>query len=282
VENAPPGWRARYGMFPQLGAPVGFVAANGLFLLLGVLLTPDQFQAWGWRIPFLLSIVLVGLGLWVRLKIAETPAFARALEEAPPSKAPLAELLRRHLPATLAGTFAVVACFAIFYLATAFALGYGVTGLGYSREAILGVQLAAIGFMAGGIVWAGYWADAASPRKVLMVGCGLTVLVGLLLGPMMGAGSLWLIWAYLSLALVMMGLVYGPLGAFLPGLFPARVRYTGASMAFNVGGIIGGGLTPLFAQALVERGGLDLVGLYLSAAALVSLAALLLVRRQLD
>ena len=280
VENAPPGWRARYGMFPQLGAPVGFIAANGLFLLLGLLLTPEQFQAWGWRIPFLLSLVLVGVGLWVRLKITETPDFAQVKAEGPPSHVPLAELIRRHLPETLAGTFAVVACFATFYLTTAFALGYGTTKLGYSREAFLGVQLGAIGFMALGIIWAGYWADATSPRRVLMAGCIAAIGAGLLLAPMMGSGSLFLIWAFLSIALVIMGLVYGPLGAFLPGLFPARVRYTGASMAFNVGGIIGGGLTPLAAQALAERGGLILVGAYLGVAALVSLGALALVRPQ--
>jgi MFS family permease len=280
VENAPPGWRARFGMFPQLGAPVGFIAANGLFLILGLLLTPDQFQSWGWRIPFLLSVVLVGVGLWVRLKITETPAFQAALKEAPPAKAPLGEVLAHHGLQTLAGTFAVVACFAIFYLTTAFALGYGTTKLGYSRETFLGVQLAAIGFMAAGIIAAGYWADATSPRRVLMAGCVGTILTGFVLAPMMGSGSLLLIWAFLSLGLVMMGLVYGPLGAFLPGLFPARVRYTGASIAFNVGGILGGGLAPMIAQALADRGGLVPVGYYLSGAALVSLVALAAVKRQ--
>jgi metabolite-proton symporter len=280
VENAPPGWRARFGMFPQLGAPVGFVAANGLFLLLGLVLTPAQFEAWGWRIPFLLSVVLVGVGLWVRLKLTETPAFTVALREAPPAKAPIAELLRRHPLETIAGTFAVVACFAIFYIATAFSLGYGVTRLGYSRQAFLGVQLGAIGFMAAGIAWAGWWSDRTTPRRVLMWGCVATVAGGLLLGPMMEAGSLLLVWAFLSLALVMMGLVYGPLGAFLPGLFPARVRYTGSSLSFNIGGIIGGGLTPMVAQALSDRGGLTPVGYYLAAAALVSLVALLVVGRR--
>ena len=280
VENAPPGWRARYGMFPQLGAPVGFIAANGLFLFLGLLLTPAQFEAWGWRIPFLLSIVLVGVGLWVRLKISETPAFTQALKEAPPAKAPLAELLRRHPLETIAGAFAVVACFAIFYLSTAFALGYGTTRLGYSRETFLSVQLGAIGFLVAGIVAAGWWSDASSPRRVLITGCAATVVAGFALAPMIGSGSLVLIWAFLSLAMVLMGLVYGPLGAFLPGLFPARVRYTGASVAFNIGGILGGGLAPMVAQALADRGGLVPVGLYLSAAALISLVALACVKRQ--
>lgn len=282
VENAPPGWRARFGMFPQLGAPVGFIAANGLFLLLGLVLSPEQFLAWGWRIPFALSVVLVGLGLWIRLRLTETPAFAKALEEAPPAKAPFGELLVRHPLATLAGTFAVVACFAIFYLTTAFALGYGTGTLGYSRETFLGVQLGAIGFMAVGIILAGYWSDMSSPRRVLMAGCVATVAAGFVLAPMMGSGSILLIWGFLSLGLFLMGLVYGPLGAFLPGLFPARVRYTGASVAFNVGGILGGGLAPMIAQALAERGGLGPVGLYLSGAAAVSLIALVFVRREAE
>ena len=280
VENAPPGWRARYGMFPQLGAPVGFIAANGLFLILGVLLTPEQFTAWGWRLPFLGSALLVAVGLWVRLKLTETPAFAKALAEEKPSEVPLAELFKRHFLPTLAGTFAVVACFAVFYIATAFALGYGTTVLKYSRETFLGVQLGAIGFMALGIVIAGCWSDASNPRRVLIAGCFMAVAVGALMAPMMTNGTLLSCWAYLSLALLTMGFVYGPLGAFLPGLFPARVRYTGASMSFNVGGIIGGGLTPMVAQALSTEGGLIPVGIYLGAAALISLVALIPLKHQ--
>ncbi|HEY0651267.1 MFS transporter [Phenylobacterium sp.] len=274
VENAPPGWRARFGMFPQLGAPVGFIAANGLFLLLGLGLSPEAFAEWGWRLPFLASAILVGLGLWVRLKISETPAFQKVLDEAEPSHVPMAEAIKRHPGALVAGTFAVVACFAIFYLSTAFALGYGTTKLGYSRETFLGVQLGAIAFLAAGIVAAGYWSDAANPRRVLMAGCVGTVAVGALMGTMMGAGSLSLVWAWLSVALFAMGFVYGPLGAFLPSLFPPRVRYTGASVAFNVGGIIGGGMAPIAAQALADRGGLALVGAYLVAAGVLSLAGL--------
>ncbi len=275
VENAPPGWRARFGMFPQLGAPVGFIAANGLFLILGAAMPAEDFLAWGWRLPFLASAILVGLGLWVRLRIGETPAFQKVLEEAEPSHVPMAEVVRRHGGALLGGTFAVVACFAIFYLSTAFALGYGTTTLGYSRETFLAVQLGAILFLAVGILAAGWWSDVANPRRVLMAGCVGTVAVGAIMGAMMGAGSLALIWLWLSLALLMMGFVYGPLGAFLPSLFPPRVRYTGASIAFNVGGIIGGGLAPMAAQLLADRGGLAPVGLYLAAAALLSFVGLI-------
>lgn len=275
VENAPPGWRARFGMFPQLGAPVGFICANGLFLILGLILSPDDFRAWGWRLPFLLSAVLVILGLWVRLKLTETPAFEKALKEAPPAHVPMAEVVRRHGGALVGGTFAVVACFAIFYLATAFALGYGTSTLGYSRETFLGVQLGAILFLAAGILLAGWWSDMANPRRVLIAGCVGTIVIGALMGLMMGSGSLVLIWAWLSLALFAMGFVYGPLGAYLPSLFPPRVRYSGASIAFNVGGIIGGGLAPMAAQMLADRGGLAPVGLYLAAAAVLSLAGLI-------
>lgn len=274
VEYAPPGWRARFGMFPQLGAPVGFLAANGLFLLLGLFLTEDEFTNWGWRIPFLASAILVGLGLWIRLKIRETPEFSEAVEQEPPPMVPLGELIRHHLLATIAGTFAVVACFAIFYLSTAFALGYGTTALGHDREDFLLTQLAAIGFMAIGIIWAGYRADATSSGRVLMLGCLATIGVGLLFGPLLGSGSLFLVWLGLSVSLLVMGFVYGPLGDWLPHQFPVRVRYTGASVAFNAGGILGGALAPIAAQALSERGGTDAVGLYLAGAGVISFLGL--------
>jgi MFS family permease len=279
VENAPPGWQARYGMMPQLGAPIGFIIANGLFLLLGLWLTPEQFQAWGWRLPFVLSVVLVALGLWIRLKLSETPAFAAAMKAAPPARVPFAELIRKYPRETVGGTFAVVACFAIFYLSTAFALGYGTASLGYARTTFLEIQLGAIVFMAVGILLSGALSDRSNPRRVLMGGCIGTVVLGFLLAPMLGSASLAIIFLFLALALLMMGFVYGPLGAFLPALFPARVRYTGATVAFNIGGIFGGALAPILAQALAERGGLAFVGLYLGAAAAISFIALWPFRR---
>jgi hypothetical protein len=280
VENAPPGWKARFGMFPQLGAPVGFILANGLFLILGMFLSQEDFIAWGWRIPFLASALLVIVGLWIRLKLTETPAFQAVLERERPPAVPLGELFRNHWRETLGGTFGVVACFCIYYIATAFALGYGTTALKIPRETFLQVQLVAILFMAGGIVWAGYWSDAKTPRMVLAIGCALAIAAGFLLAPMMAGGDLLMIGAFLSILLLLMGFVYGPLGAWLPGLFPARVRYTGASVAFNVGGVIGGGFTPIAAQMLADQGGLSFVGYYLSAAAALSFLALILLRRK--
>jgi MFS family permease len=279
VENAPQGWRARFGMVPQLGAPLGFLAANGLFLLIGMGLSDEDFLAWGWRIPFLASAILVGLGLWVRLKINETPEFAQAMAQEAPVRVPIGELFRNHALITFAGTFAVVACFAIFYLSTAFALAHGTTDLGYDRAVFLTVQLAAILFLAAGIVISGIRSDATSAGRVLIWGCAATIGIGLIFGPLLGSGSLWLVWVALSLALFIMGFVYGPLGAWLPSLFPPRVRYTGISVAFNAGGILGGAAAPIIAQALSQNGGTPIVGLYLTIAGLFSLGGLLLARR---
>ena len=277
MENAPKGWAGRFGMVPQLGAPIGFIAANGLFLVLALVLSDAQFVSWGWRVPFLLSAILVGLGLWVRLKLHETPAFRDAMERDPPAAVPIAELFAGHMRGTLAGTLGVVACFALYYIATAFVLGYGTTTLGFSRSTFLTVQLVAILFMALGIVVSGWWSDRTTPGTVLAWGCAMVIVSGALMLPMMGNGDLTSIGLWLAVALLAMGFVYGPLGAWLPGLFPARVRYTGASMAFNVGGVIGGALTPIFAQMLTNSGGIGLVGLYLAIAGLLSLSGLWLV-----
>ncbi|MEJ5978385.1 MFS transporter [Novosphingobium sp. PS1R-30] len=271
VENAPKGWEARFGSAPQLGAPVGFLAANGLFLLLGLGLSEQDFQEWGWRVPFLASAVLVGLGLWIRLRIGETRAFREATAREAPPAVPLARLLSHHLGAVVAGSAGVIACFAIFYLATAYALAQGTSTLGYSRETFLAVQLAANFFLAIGIVLAAIHADRASPRQALLIGAIATVVLGLVFGPGLNAGSLWLVFLTLAAALLVMGYVYGPLGAWLPTLFPVPVRYSGISVAFNGGGIIGGAVTPVLAQMLAVEGLGAQAGLLLSVAGLVTL-----------
>lgn len=278
VENAPKGWEARFGAAPQLGAPVGFLAANGLFLLLGLWLDDAAFTAWGWRIPFLASSVLVILGLWVRLRIGETPAFREAMEREAPPPVPLGRLIVHHPFAVLAGSAGVIACFSIFYLSTAFALSWGTTKLGYAREEFLAVQLAANTFLAIGIVVAAFWADRASSRKVLGWGAVLTVALGLVFGPSLESGALLPVFLTLASALFIMGLVYGPLGAWLPTLFPVPVRYTGVSIAFNAGGMIGGGFAPIAAQLVAADGGAVRVGLLLSAAGVASLVGVVLAR----
>lgn len=273
LENAPPGWRARYAMFAPLGAPIGFIIANGLFLILTLVLSVEEFRDWGWRVPFLASIPLIWIGLWVRLNLVETMEFAAALAEAPPPRVPLLELLRTHPHQVVAGTFGVVACFSLYYTATAFALGYGTSILGYPRWTFLLIELGAILFMGASIVLASWLSDRFSPENVLIVGCAGTILSGILLSPMMGSSSLTIIFLFLSFSLFVMGFVNGPLAAWLPELFPPRIRYSGTSVAFNFGGIIGGAFSPLISQALAEGSGLAAVGFYLALTGGLSLIA---------
>ncbi len=271
VENAPKGWENRFGAAPQLGAPLGFLFANGLFLLLGLWLSEAQFLSWGWRIPFLASAVLVVIGLWVRLNLTETPAFRAALDQAPPPAVPLGVLLRHHWRAVLAGAAGVIACFALFYLSTAFALDLGTKALGYGREHFLILQLGANCFLAIGIVLAAYWSDRSSARRVMLLGALGTAAVGLLFAAGLSSGSSLLVFATLSLALFTMGFVYGPLGGWLATLYPVPVRYSGVSVAFNAGGIIGGAVTPLLAKQLVNAGLGDYYGLLLVGAGALTL-----------
>lgn len=278
VENAPKGRENRWGMFPPLGAPIGFIAANGFFLILGALLSDQQFRDWGWRLPFLASSVLVGLGLWVRLKLTETPAFREAAAHDALPRVPIAHLFGLHLRATIAGTTGVVACFALFYLTTAFALSYGTTTLGYGRQAFLGVEIGAILFLALGVIVACTLADRTGATRMLRWGFVGCVLSGMLMGPMLGSGALWIVFVWLAASLFAMGFAYGPLGGWLPSLFEPGVRYTGVSITFNLGGIIGGALAPIAAQALAAHGGLSLVGVYLVAAGLLSLGGLTLLK----
>ncbi|WP_109482723.1 MFS transporter [Paraburkholderia sp. C35] len=274
VESAPPGWRGRFGMFAPLGVPFGYMFANGLLLVLSVCLTPDQFRDWGWRIAFILSAPLVWFGLWIRIHLTETPVFSAAIAKAKPARVPLVEVIRSHFGQVVVGALGAVSCFAIYYIATVFALGYGTAVIGIPLNAFLVAELGAHVFMIGGVVLAGWRSDRWNPSRVLTYGFLGTMACGFLLPAMLASHSLFVVFVFLSLALFVMGFNNGPLGAWLPGLFPARVRYSGVSAAFNIGGIIGGALTPLIAQTLAARAGLVPVGLYLAFGGLVSLVAL--------
>jgi MFS family permease len=170
----------------------------------------------------------------------------------------------------------VIACFALFYLTTAFALSYGTTTLGHGRQAFLGLEIGAVLFLALGVIVSCVWADRRGAPAMLKLGFAGCVIAGLLMGPMLGAASLVVVFAWLAFALFAMGFAYGPLGGWLPSLFEPGVRYTGVSVAFNLGGIVGGALAPIFAQMLADRGGLSLVGAYLVAAGVLSLGGLML------
>ena len=276
VENAPKGWEARFGAAPQMGAPLGFLFSNGLFLLLGLGLSEADFVSWGWRIPFLASAVLVAVGLWIRLKITETPAFAAA--EAPPVAVPIATVIRQHPLLLLAASAGAASCFAVFYLSTAFALSYGTSTLKIDRQTFLALQLGANVFFAIGIIGAAVAADRFGPSRIMVLGAILTIATGLVFGPVMASGSLPAIFVMLSFALLVMGLSYGPLGGWLSGLFPVRVRYTAISLAFTFGGIVGGALTPIAAQQLAASGQIVATGWLLAAVAVLTLAGLKLAK----
>jgi len=274
TENAPEGKRAWFGMFPQLGPSIGFLAANGLFLILAMTLSDEQFRSWGWRIPFLLSAALVMVGLYVRLKLEETPIFANAVARQERVKMPLVELFSRYWAPVLLGSLAMVVCYALFYISAVFSLSYGVANLGYSRETFLGLLCFAVLFMAAATPLAAWASDRFGRKPVLILGGVLALLSGFTMEPLLGHGSTTGVALFLCLELFLMGITFAPMGALLPELFPTHVRYTGASAAYNLGGIVGASAAPFFAQKLVAMGGLSWVGGYVSGAAVLSLIAI--------
>jgi metabolite-proton symporter len=275
TENAPVGKRAWYGMFPQLGAPIGFLCSTSVFLLLGGVFDDAQFLSYGWRIPFLASALLVGVGLYVRLRLAETPAFLRAVANEERERLPIAAVGRHHARELLAGTFAAVATFVLFYLMTVFALSWGTLELHYAREDFLLMQMVGVLFFAIGIPVSALAADRRGSRAVLIGATLLIFLFGLAFEHLFVGGSIAGTTAFLALGFLLMGFTYGPLGTALAALFPTAVRYTGASLAFNFAGIIGASLAPSIARWLATNHGVAYVGYYLAAAAAVTLMALM-------
>jgi len=278
TENAPPGKRAWYGMFPQLGAPIGFFLSGGVFLLLGELMSDEAFFAWGWRIPFLASAILVIVGLYIRLKITETPDFQKVLDSRARVKLPVVTVVREHGRALVLGTLTALSTFVIFYLMTVFALSWGTGQLGYTRQQFLVMQLGAVVFFALTIPLSALLADRRGRRNAMMLVSAAIAVFGLLYGPLFGAGGWFAVAAFMVLGMCLVGFTYGPLGTLLAEMFPAEVRYTGASLTFNFAGILGASVAPYIALWLATNYGIAYVGYYLSGAALISLAALVLAK----
>ena len=280
VENAPPGKRAWYGMFPQLGAPIGFFFSGSVFLLLSERLTNDQFFAYGWRIPFLASAALVIVGLYVRLTISETPVFRAALAREQRVRLPMAVVLRDYPGTLVTGILASLATFVLFYLMTVFALSWGTTALKYSRATFLLIQLVGILFFAATIPLSAVLAERGRRKTLIWVTVGIGAF-GLVLAPMLSAGIGGATLAMI-VGLSLMGLTYGPLGTTLSELFPTSVRYTGSSLTFNLAGIFGASLAPYIATYLATKYGLQYVGYYLTGAAILTLVGLLATRETRD
>jgi len=281
VENAPPGKRAWYGMFPQLGAPIGFLISGGVFLTLTKWLTDARFFAFGWRIPFIASSALVLVGLYVRLAITETPVFRDALSRREPVKVPMWSVLRSYPKTLLVGTLSSLATFVLFYLMTVFALSWGTTALGFTRSTFLLIQLLGIVFFAVFIPIGALLAERAGRRRTLLWVTVAIAAFGLVMAPIFAAGTLGAV-IMLALGLSLMGLTYGPIGTFLSELFPTSVRYTGSSLTFSFAGIFGASLAPYIATWLAKNYGLQYVGYYLCAAAALTFAGLLASRETRD
>lgn len=300
TENAPQGKRALYGTFPQLGAPVGFIIANGLFLIVAALLPSDDpsrpseaFLSWGWRIPFLFSAVMVIVGLWVRLTLVESAAFTQAVDKGKVVKLPLGEVCRKHWRELVLGTFYMLATYVLFYLMTTFSLSYGrapiepaagqLAGLGYSYNTFVLMLIAGVVFFGIFTLLSGPWADRFGRRKTLIVVTLGIMLFGLSWVPLLNAGfagvMLWLV-----IGFSLMGATFGPMGALLPELFPTHVRYTGSGISYNVSSIIGAAAAPFIAVWLwsMAEGSPALVGVYLCVAGGITLVALLLGKETKD
>ncbi|HWL27354.1 MAG TPA: MFS transporter [Burkholderiaceae bacterium] len=294
TENAPKGKRPLYGTFPQLGAPIGFIIANGLFLIVAALLPSDDptrpsdaFLSWGWRIPFLFSAVMVIVGLWIRMNLVESTAFTQAIDKGKVVKLPLGEVTRKYWRELILGTFYMLATYVLFYLMTTFSLSYGrapiepaagqLSGLGYDYNAFVLMLIAGVVFFGIFTLLSGPWADRFGRRKTLIVVTLGIILFGLLWVPMLSSGFVGVM-AWLVIGFSLMGATFGPMGALLPELFPTHVRYTGSGISYNVSSIIGAAAAPFVAVWLWSEadGSPALVGVYLAVAGVITLVALLL------
>jgi len=297
TENAPKGKRAIFGTFPQLGAPIGFIIANGLFLIIAAAMPSDDpsrpslaFLDWGWRIPFLFSIVMVAVGLWVRLSLVESSAFERAVKTGNVKRVPLAAVFQTHWKELILGTFYMLATYVLFYLMTTFSLSYGraatdaaVPGLGYGYNTFVLMMILGVVFFGVFTLVSGPWADRWGRRRTLIWVTLAIAIFGLLWVPMLAGGTFGVM-AWLILGFSLMGMTFGPMGALLPELFPANVRYTGSGISYNVSSILGAAVAPFIAVALWSYGAGSpfWVGIYLTAMSVLTLIALLIGKETKD
>lgn len=275
TENAPPGKRSWYGMFPQLGAPLGLFLSSGVFWILLHFMSQEALLSWGWRVPFIASVILVAVGLWVRLSITETPAFQKAIDKHERVEVPVAELFRKHKRSLVLGTFVALATFVLFYIGSAYLLSYNVKVLKMPFLDALEVQL--LGSVVFGIfiVVIGKLAELYGRREMLILTTVLIAAFSFLLPALMTNGE-GMIFLFVVLAMVLMGMTYGLIGTALAAPFPTTVRYTGSSITFNFAGIFGASLAPYIATYLQANYGMAYVGYYLLVAALITLACIFL------
>ncbi|MDN6782841.1 MFS transporter [Bifidobacterium mongoliense] len=285
TENAPENRRALYGSFPELGAPIGFFLSNGTYFLLEMLNDSNAMLTWGWRVPFLLSAVLVIVGLVSRVHMEETPVFQRTLREHRVVKAPLREVFRHSWRQVLQATFLVAVTYTLFYTLATWSLawatkpvGQGGGGLGFTNQEYLLMLMVAICVFALFIVLSCLYADKVGRRKVLLFSSVALVVFSLLFPYLlMGQGQrdTVSVMVFLCVGFALMGIAFGPIGAFLPELFAANVRYSGSGIGYNLAAIVGAAFVPSVATWLSEHWGVQSVGMYLGVMALCCLVGVL-------
>jgi metabolite-proton symporter len=281
TEYAPEGKRGLDGSFVPLGSAPGFLLSNGIFLLLSVTLPTEAFMSWGWRVPFLLSSVLIAIGLWIRLSIAETPVFQKVLQQEARSKAPMIDVLKQQpLQVVLGGTSTAIT-YVLFFTTGTFGLTYGVTHLGFTRSHMLGLTMIAVVAMAAFTLKGAIWGDRFGRPKVIMISGLVTIAWSFVFFPLLDTGNSVIIVLAMSGTLAVMGGIYGPMGAFLPELFKPQLRYTGAAMSYSLGGIFGGALAPIIATRLDATFGSTSIGIYLAGMAVLSIFSVLILRSRM-
>jgi metabolite-proton symporter len=265
TEYAPARRRGLWSSFPQIGPAIGFVVAGGAFLVLGGTLTDPQFQSWGWRIPFLASAILVIVGYYIRMKIAETPVFEQAMREQEKAKAPIVEVAKRQPKTLLLATGAFILAHTLFYTITTFSLSYGKTVLHLNQNMLLICAMVAAVVMGVATPVLAVYSDRIGRRRVCLGSAVLAIAWAFPMFTLINTGDPVLIGIALSVGLIAFAALFGPMGAFLPELFATRYRYTGASVAYNASSIVGGGITPLLATQLIASTGSSVpVSLYLA------------------
>ncbi|MEX8058922.1 MFS transporter [Microbacterium sp. 16-032] len=283
VEHAPKAKRSLFGASPQLGVPLGLLLASGMLALMAVIAPGDAFFAWGWRVPFLLSFVLILVGYYVRKKVEESPVFVELAERKEQTRMPIVQLFRKHSLLVIIAAFVFAGNNAVGYMTTGGYIQRYATDpkgpLGLATADVLGaVTLSAVTWLI--FTWLGGWlGDKIGRRNTYIIGW-LSMLVAIVaLFPLVNSGSIVLLTLGLMLLTVGLGLTYGPQAALYAELFPASIRFSGVSIAYALGAILGGAFAPTIATALVESTGTTVsVTVYLAIMAVLGLVATLLLR----
>jgi metabolite-proton symporter len=274
TENAPADKRALYGAFPEVGAPIGFFICNGLFYVLEKMLTPAQMMSFGWRVPFWASSVLVVIGLYVRHRLQETPLFKLAQERDNTTRSPLKVVFKENWREILKGTFLMGATYAMFFTLTTWSLSFATTALGFSHSEFLLLLMAAIVEFAVLIMATSVLADKVGRKKVLMTASVALVVFSLVFPYFLeGQHNMVGMLLFLGLGFVVMGTLYGPVGAVLPELFPTKVRYSGAGITYNLAAVVGAAVAPTITTWLIATFGLHYAGMYMFVLAVASVVA---------